>query len=138
MQIDEILLNDNNFNTKYGTTCKEVKPSIIYIKSKTRITPTIKQPSYEKEIDKIKVKLKKFIETLLNSHKSFENINIFNIEISSKSVTYKKVSHLKYDLYIKPKVKRNLENYQRLIKTLSTKINSYIIKLLTRFNLEII
>lgn len=138
MRVDEILLDNINFITKYGTTCEELKPSVIYIKSKTKITPTIEKSSFEDEIDKIKIKFKNYIETSIKNHKSFEDVSISNIEISSKSVTYKKVSHLKYDLYIRPKVKRNLEKYQRLVETLTTKINSYLIKLLNKNKLEIV
>lgn len=138
MRVDEILLDNINFITKYGTTCEELKPSVIYIKSKTKITPTFEKSSFEDEIDKIKIKFKNYIETLIKNHKSFEDVSISNIEISSKSVTYKKVSHLKYDLYIRPKIKRNLEKYQRIVETLTSKINSYLIKLLNKNKLEIV
>ena len=44
---DVILKKNNNFVTKYGTTCKSLKPSVLYLRTKTKITPIVDKNTYE-------------------------------------------------------------------------------------------
>ena len=47
---DILLKKDNNFVTKYGTTCRSLKPSVLYLRTKTKITPIVDKNTYENNI----------------------------------------------------------------------------------------
>ena len=63
------------------------------------------------------------------------NDYLFNIDISSKSVKYGKVSFLRYDVYLKPTKLRTIKENRFRFQQLSTKFDKKLEKLLNSINI---
>ena len=68
---------------------------------------------------------------------AFEDKHIFSIEISENGIAYGKKSHVKYDVYIKPKVIKPLKEYDNDILRLSYTFNYNLKELLSERNIMI-
>lgn len=124
MSKNEITLEkDSKFITRYGSTIESNNPSVIYLRTKSKITPSKQQKEYGKEVDTIKEKFTEFVHNSINKSKSVHNDYLFNIDISSKSVKYGKVSFLRYDIYLKPIKQRTIEENRFRLQQLSTKFD---------------
>ena len=66
------------------------------------------------------------------------NDYLFNIDISSKSVKYGKVSFLRYDVYLKPTKLRTIKENRFRFQQLSTKFDKKLEKLLMRYLMKIL
>lgn len=121
-----------NLITKYGSYLSENKPKVIYLRTKAKITPIIEKVSFEENINSIKEEFLKYIEKEVLKNKYLHNTYLSNIEISSKSVKYNKISFLRYDLYLKPKIKNTLQQNQQFFTKLSLKFDKKLISLLKK------
>lgn len=131
MSKNEIELNKNNkFVTRYGTTLEDKHPSVIYLRTKSKITPLIKKKEYDNDVYKIKEGFSSFVKDSVNKCKSVNNDYLFNIDISSKSVRFGKVSFLRYDVYLKPIKQKTIEENLYRIQQFSTKLDKKLEKLL--------
>lgn len=136
MNKNEILLEkNNNFVTRYGGTLENDKPSVLYLRTKAKITPLINKKEYIIEVNKIKHDFKTFVEKAIKASKSVQNDFLFNVDISEKSMRYGKISFLRYDIYLKPTKKRTLKENLHRIKQLSLKLDQKLEKLLTSNNI---
>lgn len=113
---NEFLIEKNSpFVTKYGSTMDEECPSVIYLRTKSKITPLLEKKEYNDEVIKIKDRFNDFVHKTVMKSKSLENDYLFNIDMSEKSVKFGKVSFLRYDIYVKPTKKQNLQkNFARM------------------------
>lgn len=132
---DVILKKNNNFVTKYGTTCKSLKPSVLYLRTKTKITPIVDKNTYEDDIIDVKNKFTEYIDKRIKKSKHFDNNYIFNIDISSKSITYGKTSFLRYDIYLKPLIKKSISDNMKLYSEYSEAFDKKLLKLLNKIGL---
>ena len=136
MDKNEIILEkNNNFVTRYGGTLENDKPSVLYLRTKAKITPLINKKEYNIEVNKIKHDFKTFVEKAIKTSKSVQNDFLFNVDISEKSMRYGKVSFLRYDIYLKPTKKRTLKENLHRIKQLSLKLDQKLEKLLNSNNI---
>lgn len=132
---DIILQKENNFITKYGTTCRSLKPSVLYLRTKTKITPIVDKNTYENDIIDIKNKFTEYVDKRIKKSKYFDDNYIFNIDISSKSIKYGKTSFLRYDVYLKPIVRKSVNDNMKLYSEYSEAFDKKLIKLLNKIGL---
>lgn len=130
------LSKDNNFLTKYGIKNGDEKNDVFYLRTKAKITPTIKKETYEEDVLNIKNKFGKFIENTIINNKSINNNYLSNIDISAKSIAYGKVSFLRYDVYVRTNYKSTLEENKPFFENLSLKIDSFLIDTLEKHNIK--
>lgn len=131
-----ILKKENNFITKYGYNGNNKIPEVIYLRTKAKITPLKKSFSYEKELDKVKENFNDFLLEEIENNPNFDKKFLFNIDISSKSVKYGKISNVRYDIYLKPLKKDTLISNQKLFEQFSLKVDRQLINLLQKYKIE--
>lgn len=124
MPKNEIILEKNgNFITRYGSTIESEYPSVVYLRTKSKITPLNRQKEYDKEVSTIKKRFTEFVHNSILKSKSVDDNYLFNIDISSKSIKYGKVSFLRYDVYLKPSKQRTIEENKFRLHQLSVKFD---------------
>lgn len=130
---------DNHFSiqSKYGALDKN-NPEILHIRSKATITPSVNKKDFSEDIIFLKREFEKNVkQTLINSY-DFENKHICSIEMSENGIAFGKKSHVKYDVYIKPKFQKKLKEYNNDILRLVYNFNQNLTELLTNCEIEII
>lgn len=125
-----ILEKDGKFITRFGSTLEVERPSVIYLRTKSKITPLTEKKKYDNEVNAIKNKFTSFVEKTIKKSKSVDNVYLFNIDISSKNLKYGKVSFLRYDVYLKPTKIRTIEENRFRLQQLSIKFDRKLEKLL--------
>lgn len=125
-----ILEKDGKFITRFGSTLEVEHPSVVYLRTKSKITPLTEKKEYDTEVNIVKDKFTSFVKETIEKSKSVNNDYLFNIDISSKSVKYGKVSFLRYDVYLKPTKVRTIEENRFRLQQLSTKFDRKLEKLL--------
>lgn len=136
MSKNEITLKkDGKFITRYGSTLETEQPTVVYLRTKSKITPSINKKEYDTEVVEIKTRFSTFVEDSIKKCKSVHDDFLFNIDISSKSVRYGKVSFLRYDLYVKPYKVRTIEENRFRLQQLSTKLDKQLEQLLNTNNI---
>lgn len=118
-----VLDKQNNFVTKYGTTLNEKYPSVLFLRTKSKITPILKKKEYDAEINLVKDSFTAFVKDAILGCRSVEDTYIFNIDISSKGVKYGKTSFLRYDLYVRPTKRTTIEENKFGMQQLSKKLD---------------
>lgn len=133
---NEVILEKNGkFITRFGSTLEVERPSVVYLRTKSKITPLTEKKEYDTEVNIVKNKFTSFVKEIIEKSKSVNNDYLFNIDISSKSVKYGKVSFLKYDVYLKPTKQRTIEENRFRFQQLSTKFDRKLEKLLNSNNI---
>jgi hypothetical protein len=122
--------------SKYGTLDKN-NPEILYIRSRATITPVIKKKDFSENIISIKKHFEKNVKNIIYSSNNFEDKYICSIEMSENGISFNKKSHVKYDIYVKPKNNKNLEDYSNDIQTLTYQFNQTLANLFTENNIKI-
>ena len=131
----EIKLQDiDKYVVRYGSLNKE-QPEVIYIKAKTKIIPKIKKSDYTKDIANIKYEFNKTVKNLILNSQSFGNSYICNFDTNGNGMMYNKKSFLKYDVYIKPHVLKNISEYECEISSLVNDFNDNLSNLLEKNNM---
>lgn len=125
-----ILEKDGKFITRFGSTLEVERPSVVYLRTKSKITPLTEKKEYDTEVNIVKDKFTSFVKEAIEKSKSVNNDYLFNIDISSKSVKYGKVSFLRYDVYLKPTKQRTIEENRFRLQQLSIKFDRKLEKLL--------
>jgi len=132
-----LLEKDNKFVTKISTNENCEFPNVVFIRAKVRITPLLKKKSYENEILTIKNNFETFAKRILNSNTDYESNYIFTVDVAEKSVRFKKTTHLRYDIYLKPKINNiTLYEHKEKLKTLSDKLDNKLINFFKKFELN--
>lgn len=128
---NEIFLNKGNkFSTRYGSTLEEKYPTVIYLRTKSKITPIVKQKEYNLNVNKVKKSFTIFVDSFIKECDEVNKDYLFNIDISSKGVRYGKTSFLRYDLYLKPTIKTSLTESINKFQTISLKLDNKLESLL--------
>lgn len=81
-----ILEKDGKFITRFGSTLEVKRPSVVYLRTKSKITPLTEKKEYDTEVNIVKDKFTSFVKDAIEKSKSVNNDYLFNIDISSKSV----------------------------------------------------
>ena len=110
------LQNTDKYTVRYGSLNKEI-PEVIYIRAKTKIIPKTKKSDYS------------------NDNKSFGNNYICHFDTNGNGMTYNKKSFLKYDVYVKPSVLKNISDYECEISSLVNAFNNNLSNLLEKSNM---
>lgn len=130
-----ILEKGGKFITRFGSTMNMERPNVVYLRTKSKITPLTEKKEYDKEVNVIKNKFASFVKKTIEKSKSVNNDYLFNIDISSKSVKYGKISFLRYDVYLKPTKPRTINENRFRFQQLSTKFDKKLEKLLNSINI---
>lgn len=137
MPKNEVTLDkENEFITQYGSSFETEYPSVFYLRTKSKITPIVKQKDYEREIVSVKRKFSEYVNKAICECKTVGNDYLFNIDISSKSVKHGKVSFLRYDLYLKPTKRKTLDENRYRVTQLSRKLDKQLKHLLESNNIR--
>ena len=125
------LQNTDKYTVRYGSLNKEI-PEVIYIRAKTKIIPKTKKSDYSKDILGIKDEFNKTVKKLIIDNKSFGNNYICHFDTNGNGMSYNKKSFLKYDVYVKPSVLKNISDYEYEISSLVSAFNSNLSNLLEK------
>lgn len=130
------LEKDNHFVTKVSTNTVDEKPVVVFLRTKVRITPIEIKKTYEKDILSIGKEFDSFARRLLDINSDYDKNYIFSVDVAEKSVKYKKTSHLRYDIFLKPKNKLRLEEHRDILKSISDRLDEKLIELFRKYNLK--
>lgn len=130
------LEKQNHFITNISTNTTDEKPNVVFLRAKVRITPIEPKKTYEQEVLSIKSDFEIFAKNLLGNQPSYDKNYIFSIDVAEKSVKYKKTSHLRYDMFLKPKVKITMEEHRNSLKDISDILDNKLIQLFRKYNLK--
>ena len=130
------LEKQNHFITNISTNTTDEKPNVVFLRVKVRITPIEPKKTYEQEVLSIKSDFEIFAKNLLDNQPSYDKNYIFSIDVAEKSVKYKKTSHLRYDMFLKPKVKITMEEHRNSLKDISDILDNKLIELFRKYNLK--
>lgn len=130
------LEKDNYFVTNVSTNTTEERPNVVFLRAKVKITPIEIKKTYEQDILSISSDFDKFARNILDVNPNYDKNYIFSIDVAEKSVKYKKTSHLRYDIFLKPKNKLRLEEHRDILKSLSDTLDEKLIELFKKYNLK--
>lgn len=123
------LENDSKYKVMFGTLDKH-NPSVIYIKSSTKVKPTVQRTNYKDEIGCIKKSFLDFVSKVLTDNDTFLGEYICQFNTNEMGMSYKKNSFVKYELYVKPRVVNYIDGYQDVVGKLTASLNARLDKLL--------
>ena len=128
----------DSFKAIYGSVNKETS-DVIYIRVRGKVQPKQKQDDYSNDVLEFKSSLIDYIAMMVGSMNSILNKNyIFDVDLTEKCITYKKSSHIKYDLYVTPIKSNNLESFYDIALDITNKINKFIIDNLLAINFDVV
>ena len=130
------LEKDNHFVTKVSTNTTDEYPQVVFLRAKVKITPIENKKTYESDIINIQTDFNIFARSLLDMTSNYDKNYIFSVDVAEKSVKYKKTSHLRYDIFLKPKNKLKLEEHRDILKGLSDTLDKKLIELFKKYNLK--
>lgn len=122
-------------NVKYGTLDKN-NPEIIYIRCKGGIKPNEDKKDYSEEIMSLKEDFLFSVKEIINNSPLFNNKHICSIEVSD-GISPRKTSRLKYDVFLKPKIKKEISEYKEDIIDIVKSFNSVVLQLLIDRNIHL-
>lgn len=128
----------DSFKAIYGSVDKEASV-VIYIRVRGKVQPKQKQDDYSNDVLELKSSLIDYVRTMVGSMNSMLNKNyIFDVDLTEKCITYKKSSHIKYDLYVIPIKPTNLESFYDTALDITNKVNKFIIDKLSSINFDVV
>ena len=130
----EYIIKNNLFNNTYGTVNKN-NPRVIYIKSKIKIFIENKN-DYLNDISSLKEEFNRLLKKYLKNNIQLLSENIIYIDCSEASLNIKKNTYFKYDLYIKPKDVKPIEQQINLVNNICFQTNDMLLNLLKKYNLK--
>lgn len=130
------LEKDNHFMTKVSTNTTDERPKVVFLRTKVKITPMEIKKTYENDILSIEREFENFTRKLLDRNSDYDSNYIFTLDVAEKSVKYKKTSHLRYDIFLKPKNRLSLEEHRDILRSLSDMLDEKLIELFRKFNLK--
>lgn len=131
-----ILEKDNHFVTKVSTNTTDEIPNVVFLRTKVRITPIEIKKTYEQEMLSISSEFESFARNVLDINPNYDKNYIFSVDVAEKSVKYKKTSHLRYDIFLKPKNQISLEEHRDILKSVSDVLDKKLIELFKKYNIK--
>lgn len=116
----------NGFRTKISTNTTNETPKVVFLRCKVHITPLKKQKSYENEILSIKNDFINKAKSIIRRSAYYDNNYILNVEISEKSVCFKKKSHFHYDIFLKPKNDMTIYKNKEILDNICVNLNEFL------------
>lgn len=130
------LEKDNHFVTKVSTNTTDEIPNVVFLRTKVRITPIEIKKTYEQEMLSISSEFESFVRNVLDTNPNYDKNYILSVDIAEKSVKYKKTSHLRYDIFLKPKNQITLEEHRNILKSVSDVLDKKLIELFKKYNIN--
>ena len=125
-------------SVKYGALDKD-NPDIIFIRARTRVKSDHTKQTYYKEVRAIKSAFGKSVSQVLSTYKTMFSENFLaELELSEIGLAANKSSVLKYDIYLKPRVKSDLKQFEEQIREISKIINKVIKISLDKCHIELV
>lgn len=115
----------DRFKIRFGTMDKHC-PSVIYIKSATKVKPNVSKTNYKKEITAMQNTFLSFVDKTVKESKLFLDEYICHFDTNKEGMTYGKNSYMKYELYVRPKALKFIDDYTEEVKTLAAALNAKI------------
>lgn len=128
---------DNGFIIKISTNTTDVKPSVVFLRGKVKITPSTVKKTYEEEIIELREKFEKRVRDILSRMTSYSQSYIFSVDIAEKSVKHNKTSHFHYDIFLKPLKTLEMSEHKENLLKISEKFENYLIELFEDYSLII-
>lgn len=124
------LTKDNGFKTYISTNeVNEDFPKVVYVRAKVKVTPLIKEKTYEDVILNLKETFNEYGKNILKYCDKIQKNFIFTIDFAERSVAYGKTSHLKYDIYVKPVAKLSLKDNIHYLSEITNRLDNKLIGL---------
>lgn len=125
-------------SVKYGTLDKD-NPDIIFIRARTRVMSDHTKQTYYKEVRAIKSAFGRSVSQVLSAYTAMFSENFLaELELSEIGLAANKSSVLKYDIYLKPRVKSDLKQFEEQIREISKIINNVIKISLDKCHIELV
>lgn len=131
-----VLEKDNHFVTKVSTNTTDEIPNVVFLRTKVRITPIEIKKTYEQDMLSISSEFESFVRNVLDTNPNYDKNYIFSVDVAEKSVKYKKTSHLRYDIFLKPKNQISLEEHRDILKSVSDVLDKKLIELFKKYNIK--
>jgi hypothetical protein len=131
-----VLEKDNHFVTKVSTNTTDETPNVVFLRTKVRITPIEIKKTYEQEMLSISSEFESFARNVLDINPNYDKNYIFSVDVAEKSVKYKKTSHLRYDIFLKPKNQISLKEHRDILKSVSDILDKKLIELFKKYNIK--
>lgn len=113
---------DSKFKTKYGST-NHKKPEVIYIVGNTYISPSFDSNDYVSDINDLKNTYNNIINKLIKKYNTdFHKECICGIDICDNRIKKGKKTFLTFELYLKQKNCKQLNEINDIIKNISEKL----------------
>ena len=119
-----------NIGTLYYSSPNEKKCDVISITMKGKFSPTIEKKEYSKDLKYAK---NKFIEEgnkIIKNNTWYNAHYIFTTDFTENGIQYNKKTKYKYQLYIKPNTKDNIETYEENIMNIIGNLNNKLVEIL--------
>lgn len=133
----EIKLQLNNYQIRYGSLNKE-NTEVIYIRVKAKIHPLLKKNDYSEDISLLKKDFLKKIQDIVYSNSDIKRQYICHFDTNECGMTYNRNSFIKYDLYIKPKEAKHINEQKEIVTNIIGTINNDLNILLSKYNITFI
>lgn len=113
--------NRSCFKTMCGSLDKE-NPNVIYIKGRAKIHPIFECKSYAPYVRKVKESVGEFVKETFKSHGLFNEKFIFSCDVSENNLSTKKISNIRYELFIRPFDIKPVREYTQELTEISDSI----------------
>lgn len=130
-----VLEKSTGFVTKYGTSMENEYPKVLFLRTKARVVPIIKKKSYDIDVLNIKKEFEAYVKDRVYSDDYFDKTYLFNIDLSENSVSWKKVSFLRYDIYLRPTKKDTMSGHKDKFFEFSVSLDNKLVELLEKHSL---
>lgn len=113
---------DSDFKNKYGST-NHKKPQVIYIVGNTYISPSFDSTEYVSDIDELKASYTSLVNNLIKKYQTvFHKDCISGIDICDNRIKKGKKTFLTFELYLKQKECKNINEIENIIKDILTNL----------------
>lgn len=117
------------FEIKYGTQ-DENNAEVLYMRVRTRMSPTVKKDKYTDTVASAKENFTALTKELFNGKGDFDKRNLCEFSASEEGVSYGKKSRLRYDIFLRPKIVKDMVEYEEQMVGFADTINERIMKIL--------
>ncbi|MCD8206493.1 MAG: hypothetical protein LUD72_00995 [Bacteroidales bacterium] len=121
---ERILPTEDGYTVRYGADKEEGDPSVLYLKTKARVTPTVKENDYVSQVSTVVRNFSRRVRNTVKHHNSLSDTCIFTMDLSPSSVEWGKKSFLRYEVFTKPEERRPMDEYEGLFLELARQIDA--------------
>lgn len=129
-------VKDSHFVARVSTNTTDEFPKVVFLRAKVTITPSSPKKSYEDDIIAIQREFEMFARSLLDETPFYSEDYIFSVDVAEKSVGYRKNSHLRYDIFVKPSFPMTLEKNRDVLLMISDSMDERLTSLMDAHGIE--